>query len=85
MHEHARFQGNICQWEASKGKLASASMCPTIFRLVSSSSQTWAFDFYWRAMLKYALLSKTWLVYNPMSRMWNPYVHNFRRIITFFL
>ena len=36
-----------------------------VFRLVLSSSQVWAFDFYWQTKLKNALLDKTWLVYYP--------------------
>ena len=36
-----------------------------VFRLVSSSSQAWAFDFYWRAKLKHTLLDKAWIVYSP--------------------
>ena len=36
------------------------------FRLISSSSQIWAFVFYWRVKLKHTLLDKAWLVYNPM-------------------
>ena len=36
-----------------------------VFRLVLSSSQAWAFDFYWQTKFKHALLDKAWLVYCP--------------------
>ena len=45
--------------------ILTSSSSNIIFRLVSISSQAWAFDFYWRAKLKHTLLSKTWLVYSP--------------------
>ena len=36
-----------------------------VFKFVSNSSQTWVFDFYWRAKLKHTLLNNAWLIYSP--------------------
>ena len=46
-----------------------------VFRLVSNSSQVWAFDFYWWAKFKHTLLSKVWLIYGPLTNPifgWKP-------------
>ena len=49
--------------------ILTSSSSNIVFRLVSSSSQAWAFDFYWQAKLKHVLFGKTWLVYRPTYMM----------------
>ena len=42
-----------------------SSSSNTIYRFVTSSSQTRTFDFFWQAKFKHALLDKSQLVYSP--------------------